>query len=39
MWENLAFYEKKLGFEETERRLDGGHRRVFMRKEIPGGAA
>lgn len=31
MWENLAFYER-LGFEETERRLDGGYRRVFMRK-------
>jgi ribosomal protein S18 acetylase RimI-like enzyme len=34
MWENLAFYEK-LGFEETERRLDGGYRRVFMRKRLP----
>lgn len=33
MWENLAFY-KKLGFEETERRLDGGYQRVFMRKQL-----
>ena len=33
MHENLAFYAK-LGFEETERRLDGGYRRVFMRKRL-----
>lgn len=31
MFENLAVYEK-LGFEETERRLDSGYQRVFMRK-------
>jgi ribosomal protein S18 acetylase RimI-like enzyme len=31
MRENLAVYGK-LGFEETGRRLDGGYRRVFMRK-------
>jgi ribosomal protein S18 acetylase RimI-like enzyme len=31
MHENLAFYGK-LGFEETDRGLDGGYRRVFMRK-------
>jgi ribosomal protein S18 acetylase RimI-like enzyme len=33
MWENLAVYGK-LGFEETGRRLDGGHQRVFMRKRL-----
>jgi ribosomal protein S18 acetylase RimI-like enzyme len=31
MRENLAVYGK-LGFEETRRGLDGGYRRVFMRK-------
>ncbi len=33
MHENLAVYAK-LGFEETGRRLDGGYRRVFMRKRL-----
>jgi ribosomal protein S18 acetylase RimI-like enzyme len=33
MLENLAVYAK-LGFEETGRRLDGGYRRVFMRKRL-----
>ena len=33
MWENLAVYGK-LGFEETGRGLDGGYRRVFMRKRL-----
>ena len=33
MWENLAVYAR-LGFEETERKLDGGYRRVFMRKRL-----
>jgi ribosomal protein S18 acetylase RimI-like enzyme len=32
--ENLSVYTK-LGFEETGRRLDGGYRRVFMRKPLP----
>ena len=31
MHENVAVYAR-LGFEETGRRLDGGYRRVFMRK-------
>lgn len=31
MIENLAFYER-LGFEETGRRVDGGYRRVYLRK-------
>lgn len=35
MWENLAFYER-LGFEETERRLEEGYRRVFMSKRLGG---
>lgn len=33
MFENLTIYEK-LGFEETERTLDSGYQRVFMRKRI-----
>ena len=33
MRENLSVYAK-LGFEETERKLDGGYRRVFMRKRL-----
>ena len=33
MWENLAFYGR-LGFEETHRKLDGGYRRVFLRKRL-----
>ncbi len=33
MHENLAFYGK-LGFEKTDRGLDGGYRRVFMRKRL-----
>jgi ribosomal protein S18 acetylase RimI-like enzyme len=33
MHENVAVYAK-LGFEETGRRLDGGYRRVFMRKRL-----
>lgn len=36
MFENLAVY-RRLGFEETVRRLDGGYRRVFMRKLLPPG--
>lgn len=35
MWENLAFYEN-LGFEETDRRLDEGYHRVFLRKRLDG---
>lgn len=31
MVENMEFY-RLLGFEETDRRVDGGYRRVFMRK-------
>ncbi len=34
MHENLAVYGR-LGFEESERKLDGGYRRVFMRKRLP----
>jgi len=37
MWENLAFY-RRLGFEETHRELDGGYRRVFLRKRVDGGS-
>ena len=33
MYENVAVYTK-MGFEETERKLVGGHRRVFMRKRL-----
>jgi ribosomal protein S18 acetylase RimI-like enzyme len=33
MHENLAVYAK-LGFEETGRRVDGGYRRVFLRKRL-----
>ena len=33
MRENVTVYAK-VGFEETERRLDGGYRRVFMRKRL-----
>jgi ribosomal protein S18 acetylase RimI-like enzyme len=33
MHENLAVYAR-LGFEETERKIDGGYRRVFMRKRL-----
>ncbi len=33
MQENLAVYAK-LGFEETERKLDGAYRRVFMRRRL-----
>ncbi len=33
MHENLAVYGG-LGFEETRRKLDGGYRRVFMRKRL-----
>jgi ribosomal protein S18 acetylase RimI-like enzyme len=35
MVENLAFY-RRLGFEEVERRVDGGYRRVFLRKLLAG---
>jgi ribosomal protein S18 acetylase RimI-like enzyme len=35
MAENLAFYQR-LGFEEVERRVDGGYRRVFLRKLLVG---
>ena len=34
MHENLAVYAR-LGFEETERKIDGGYGRVFMRKRLP----
>ena len=34
MWENLIFY-RELGFEEIDRRLDGGYRRIFMTKRLP----
>lgn len=37
MWENLAFYGR-LGFEETHRKLDGGYRRVFLRKRVDVGS-
>ena len=37
MTENITFY-KALGFWEIDRRLDDGYRRVFMSKELPGGA-
>jgi ribosomal protein S18 acetylase RimI-like enzyme len=33
MIENLAFY-RRLGFEEVERRVDDGYRRVFLRKSL-----
>jgi ribosomal protein S18 acetylase RimI-like enzyme len=33
MTENIAFYQR-LGFEETDRRLDEGFQRVFMRKRL-----
>jgi ribosomal protein S18 acetylase RimI-like enzyme len=33
MVENLAFY-RRLGFEEVERRVDEGYRRVFLRKPL-----
>ena len=33
MVENLAFY-RRLGFEEVERRMDEGYRRVFLRKSL-----
>ena len=33
MWENLAVY-RRLGFEETERKIEGGYQRVFMRKRL-----
>jgi ribosomal protein S18 acetylase RimI-like enzyme len=36
MSENVSFYTD-LGYEETGRGLDGGYRRVFMRKRIPRG--
>jgi ribosomal protein S18 acetylase RimI-like enzyme len=35
MVENLVFY-RRLGFEEVERRVDDGYRRVFMRKSLVG---
>ena len=34
MAENIAYY-RGLGFEEVERRVDQGYRRVFMRKTLP----
>ncbi len=34
MAENVAYY-RGLGFEEVERRVDQGYRRVFMRKMLP----
>ncbi|HEY7020404.1 MAG TPA: GNAT family N-acetyltransferase [Ktedonobacterales bacterium] len=33
MVENLAFYQR-LGFEEVERRVNDGYRRVFLRKSL-----
>lgn len=33
MTENIELY-KKLGFEETERRLEKGYHRVYMRKTV-----
>ncbi|MGH2517236.1 MAG: GNAT family N-acetyltransferase, partial [Ktedonobacterales bacterium] len=33
MTENLAFYAR-LGFEEVDRRMDAGYRRVFLRKTL-----
>jgi ribosomal protein S18 acetylase RimI-like enzyme len=33
MVENLVFYQR-LGFEEIERRMDEGYRRVFLRKSL-----
>jgi hypothetical protein len=33
MLEKLAVY-RRLGFEETGRKLDAGYRRVFMRKRL-----
>jgi ribosomal protein S18 acetylase RimI-like enzyme len=33
MVENMAFY-RRLGFEEIERRVDDGYRRVFLRKSL-----
>jgi ribosomal protein S18 acetylase RimI-like enzyme len=35
MTENIAYY-RRLGYEEIERRLDHGFRRVFMRKVLHG---
>ena len=35
MVENLAFYQR-LGFEEVERHVDEGYRRVFLRKSLAG---
>ena len=37
MTENVAFYGK-IGYQEVDRRLDDGYRRVFMSKELPKGA-
>jgi len=34
MTENQSLYAR-LGYEETERRMDAGYRRVFMRKRLP----
>jgi ribosomal protein S18 acetylase RimI-like enzyme len=36
MVENLGFYQR-LGYQEVDRRLDDGFRRVFMRKALPAG--
>ena len=33
MFENIAFY-KDLGYQETDRRLDSGFKRVFMTKTL-----
>jgi ribosomal protein S18 acetylase RimI-like enzyme len=35
MIENIEFY-KKLGFEETERRVEQGYRRVYLHKPVRG---
>jgi ribosomal protein S18 acetylase RimI-like enzyme len=33
MWENIGLYAK-LGFDETERKVDSGYERVYFRKEL-----
>ena len=35
MTENIAWYEK-IGFEETDRRLENGYRRIYFRKILKG---
>ena len=38
MQESIAFY-KDLGYTETDRRLDAGFKRVFMKKKLPSNAS